>query len=146
MFLSMNRCSWCIIFMIIYILIARISRQTNFTPLNCEIKFLEEKLVYSTCIQSENTQTANTNIGFIIPLLTERDICCRDNCFRKVTLILFWIHTTLAYIIVFYCKFETFCISSPEYVYLGFFDFLINVSYTVSNQEFYFCLCDNTTK
>lgn len=50
MFLAMNRCSWCIILMIIYILIARISRQTNFTPLNCEIKFLEEKLVYSTCI------------------------------------------------------------------------------------------------
>lgn len=128
MFLARNQCSWCIIFIIIYILIARISRQTS-----CEIKFSEEKLVYSTYIYSEKTQTANTNIGFIIPLLTERDICCRDNCFRKVTLILFWIHTTLAYVIVLYCIFETFCISCPEYVYLGFFDFLINVSYTVSN-------------
>lgn len=131
MFLAMNRCSWCIILMIIYILIARISRQTNFTPLNCEIKFLEEKLVYSTCIQSENTQTANTNIGFIIPLLTERDICCRDNDFRKVTSIFILIHTILANITVFSCNFETYCISCPkQYNWSEYF-----VMFQISNWE-----------
>lgn len=38
------KCIWCIIFMIIYIFIAKISPQTNFSLVNCEIKLSQIKV------------------------------------------------------------------------------------------------------